>query len=407
MKLIYSFLFFICIWTHSQAQDWVQVASLPNEFSQTYHSFGFGIDGKGYLVSGYSTQADENKNFYQYNPTTDEWTRLDDFPGAARAYAIGDIWDGKAYFGFGRDESNNLNDLWVFDPTNMSWTQLESCPCMARIHPAMIAHNGKVFVGMGGTTNGNAKDWWEYDITSNSWSQKPDFPAPARHHPYQFGIGNYIYTGLGHGSGFISNEWFQYDPINETWLQVADLPSNGRVAGTQFSHNGIGYVLSGENEDHSSMPTGEFWAYDPALDTWEELPPHPDRSRWAPASFVIDGEVYIINGETYVGLGASEFQTAVYKYDLEKGAVNTEEFVKDNTIFQAFPNPFSDALNLKWDAQINSKNVSIQVFDIHNRLILQIDGLHDKIDLSTAPNGLLRVELTTNEKRYFQTVLKQ
>ncbi|MGB0931974.1 MAG: Kelch repeat-containing protein, partial [Chitinophagales bacterium] len=291
MKLIYSLLFFICIWTHSQAQNWNQVASLPSEFDQTHHSFGFGLDGKGYVVSGFSSQADVNKNFYQYDPATDEWTRLDDFPGAARAYAIGDIWDGKAYFGFGTDGDNRLQDLWVFDPADMTWTQLASCPCMGRLHPAMIAHNGKVFVGMGGTDDGNAKDWWEYDMESDSWAQKPDFPAAARHHPYQFGIGEYVYTGLGHGDGFISNEWFRYDPATEAWLQVASLPDQGRVAGTQFSHNGIGYVLSGEGEEHNSLPTGEFWAYDPDSDRWEELPPHPERSRWAPASFIIDGEV--------------------------------------------------------------------------------------------------------------------
>ena len=407
MKLIYNVLFFICIWTHSQAQDWEQVASLPDEFNQTHHSFGFGLDGKGYIVSGLSSQADENSHFYQYDPVSNEWTRLEDFPGGARAYAIGDIWNGKAYFGFGTDGNNRLQDLWVFDPADRTWTQLESCPCVGRSHPALIALNGKIFVGMGSTDDGNAKDWWEYDMASNSWTQKPDFPAPARHHPYQFGIGEYVYAGLGHGDGFISNEWFRYDPLTETWLQVANLPSQGRVAGTQFSHNDIGYVLSGEGEDHRSMPTGEFWAYHPDLDIWEELPPHPERSRWAPASFILDGEVYVINGQTRLDLGDSYFQTTVYKYDLEWEAVNVEGFVKSETVFQAFPNPFSDALNLKWNVEIQTKDAAIRVFDIHNRLLFETNGLQDKIDLSTLPNGLLHVELTIDEKRYLKMVLKE
>jgi len=63
------------------------------------------------------------------------------------------------------------------------------------------------------------------------------------------------------------------------------------VAGTQFSYNGFGYVLSGDGDNHGSMNTGEFWAYDPVTDTWDELPPHPEGSRWAPASFIIDGEL--------------------------------------------------------------------------------------------------------------------
>ena len=38
------------------------------------------------------------------------------------------------------------------------------------------------------------------------------------------------------------------------------------------------------------METGEFWAYDPVSNTWEARPDHPGQSRWAPASFIIDGE---------------------------------------------------------------------------------------------------------------------
>ena len=132
------------------------------------------------------------------------------------------------------------------------------------------------------------------------WSQKDNFPSLPRHHPYQFGIGDYVYTGFGHGNG-IFNDWYRYDIAGETWTQVASLPAEGRVAGTQFSHNGMGFVLSGDGEDHQSMETGEFWAYDPVADTWLELPPHPEGSRWAPASFIIDGEAYIINGPSFSG----------------------------------------------------------------------------------------------------------
>ena len=309
MKNLYT-LFFLCMCFQLQAQDWVQVTSLPNAFNATHHSFAFSFDDMGYIVTGNSVDG-ERDDFYQYNPVTDTWTELTPFPGGARGFAIGDTWDGKAYFGFGSDGTSRLNDLWVFDPSDMSWTELASCPCAARIHPAMIAHNGKVFVGLGGSSTGNMKDWWEYDIALNTWSQKDDLPSLRRHHPFQFGIGDYVYTGFGHGNG-IFNEWFRYDIAGETWTQVATLPAEGRVAGTQFSYNGIGYVLSGDGEDHNSMETGEFWAYDPVTDTWEELPPHPEGSRWAPASFIIDGEVYIINGTSFSG-----YVSEVYKFNLE------------------------------------------------------------------------------------------
>ena len=308
MKLVYIFLLFFCFQLH--AQQWVQVSSLPSEFSETHHSFGFSFNNMGYLVTGNSPTGMKD-DFYQYDPVNDTWTMLEPFPGGGRGFAIGDTWDGNAYFGFGSDGSVRLNDLWVFDPVDMTWTELASCPCEARIHPAMIAHNGKIFVGLGGSSNGNLDDWWEYDIASDSWSQKDNLPSLPRHHPYQFGIGDNVYTGLGHGNG-IFNNWFRYNMLEEKWTEVASLPAEGRVAGTQFSYNDLGFVLSGDGEDHSSMENGEFWAYDPEKDTWQEWPAHPGNSRWAPASFIINGEVYIINGTSF-----GTYIKDVFKFNLE------------------------------------------------------------------------------------------
>ena len=201
--------------------------------------------------------------------------------------------------GFGLSNSGYLNDLWMYDPATGEWTEKASCPCTARTHPAFIAEDGKVFVGLGGGPNGDMDDWWEYDMATDSWSQKPDFPASERHHPYQFGIDGMIYVGFGHNGPNIYNEMYRYDPSTEQWTEVATLPAEGRVAGTQFSYGGKGYALSGDGDDHSSMDEGEFWQYDPTSDDWFQWPSHPGMSRWAPASFVLNDEVYLVNGMSY------------------------------------------------------------------------------------------------------------
>ncbi len=293
-------------------KSWQQVSSLPSEF-RTHHSFGFSLNGNGYLVTGDS--GIPRKDFYEYNPVSDQWTRLDDYPGPPRTYGIGDVWNGKAYLGFGGSGENSyLNDLWVFDGNTKIWSQLASCPCEPRLHPAMVAGDGKIYVGLG-NNSANLKDWWEYDIATNTWLQKIDFPAEPRHHPYQFGIGEYVYTGFGHGSQIYKN-WFSFKPATGEWTKMADIPGQARVAGTQFSYEGRGYVLSGDGANHSSMEKGEFWRYDPINNDWEQLPPHPGRSRWAPASFVIDGEVYLING-TILANNALSYQPEVYKFNLK------------------------------------------------------------------------------------------
>lgn len=377
MKLVY--IFFLCMCFQVQAQDWVQVTSLPNAFNETHHSFAFSFDDMGYIVAG-NSDSGVRDDFYQYNPVTDSWTELTPFPGKARGFAIGDTWDGKAYFGFGNDGTSRLNDLWVFDPSNMSWTELASCPCAERTHPAMIAHNGKVFVGLGSSASGNMNDWWEYDIALNTWSQKDDLPSLPRHHPYQFGIDDHVYTGFGHGNS-IFNDWFRYDIVGKTWTQVATLPAEGRVAGTQFSYGGLGYVLSGDGDNHGSMNTGEFWAYEPLTDTWDELPPHPEGSRWAPASFIIDGEVYIINGTSF-----SEYVTEIYKFDLNP-VLSTHELT--NLSISIYPNPAIDIIkidvpgNLKYDANL---------YDFNGRVIISTTN-KSVIEIQTLPLGVYFIEI--------------
>jgi len=379
MKLVY--VLFLCMYFQVQAQDWVQVTSLPNAFNETHHSFAFSFDDMGYIVAG-NSDSGMRDDFYQYDPVNDSWTELTSFPGAARGFAIGDTWDGKAYFGFGYDGTSLLNDLWVFDPSNMSWTELASCPCAERTHPAMIAHNGKVFVGLGGGGSlGNLKDWWEYDIASNTWSQKDDLPSLGRHHPYQFGIGDYVYTGFGHGDG-IFNDWFRYDIAVETWTQVATLPAEGRVAGTQFSYDGLGYVLSGDGDDHGSMNTGEFWAYDPLTDTWDELPSHPEGSRWAPASFIINGEVYIINGTSF-----SQYVTQIYKFDLNP-VLSTHELT--NSSIRIYPNPAIDIINIDVPKNLNYE---ANLHDLNGRLISSMTN-KSVIEIQNVPHGIYLIEIT-------------
>ncbi|MFT6334397.1 MAG: N-acetylneuraminic acid mutarotase [Saprospiraceae bacterium] len=290
-------------------QEWKSIASLPDNFN-TDHSFAFAIDGTGYIVAG-TNASGASASFYSYDPDADEWTKKEDFPGTARGFAIGEVWNGKAYFGFGLGGGVRQDDLWEYDPVTDAWTQLASCDCEPRIHPAMVALNGEIYVGLGGTPNGNSNDWWVYNIDDNEWEERERFPAAPRHHPFQFTDGEYVYVGFGHGDDFISNQWYRYNTLDDTWIEVQTLPSEGRVAGTQMSYNGLGLILSGDGDNHSNMETGEFWLYEPIPDEWTALPPHPGESRWAPASFILNDEMYLLNGERN-----GFYYTDNYKFDL-------------------------------------------------------------------------------------------
>jgi len=282
--LIFSFLLISC---SIFSQDWNQLNDPP---FLKHHSNGFGYGDKAYILEGTNTE-DVSKEFWEYSASTDSWVQLDDFPGVGRSLAIGDDWNGKYYYGFGFGINGGLNDLWEFDPETMSFTELPSCPCVGRGHPSLIAHNDKIYIGAGSTNNGDVKDWWEYDMITQEWKQGPDIPGDDRHHTFHFAMDDYYYIGGGH----IAN-WNRYEPETQTWTSISALPQ-GRVAGTQFNHDGFGYVLGGDDAGHRNVSDREsFMRYNPDEEMWEYLPSLPNGSRWAPSSFIINDEVYFFGG---------------------------------------------------------------------------------------------------------------
>ncbi|MFK7770862.1 MAG: kelch repeat-containing protein [Saprospiraceae bacterium] len=408
-KYLFTLIFSITYLISINAQTWELLNESPY---RSHHSIGFALDGVGYSVTGSINEVPSSR-FYSYNPTADEWTQKTDFPGPSRGFGIGDTWDGKAYIGFGTSQNGPLNDLWVFDPDADTWTELASCPCDARLHPAFIANQGKVFVGMGNGNSGNMNDWWEYDIASNTWSQKPNFPDLPRHHPYQFAVGDYVYTGLGHGNNTatgvnIFDELYRYDPQTETWDQMKTLPAEGRVAGTQFSYDGKGYVLSGDGDDHSVMPFGSFWEYDPLEDKWNGMPSHPGSSRWAPSSFVIDDFIYFYNG---LSLSLVE-DLNVYRFYLGEGdpPTSVEELANDEIIVS--PNPTQDKVNIQL-ANPSAVIKNLSLFNLSGQLILERTGLNNvytnniTFNIESVPNGVYYLKIELDDEVISHKIVKQ
>ena len=339
----------------ASAQYWNEVASMPGP--GRHHPVNFVLGGYGYAVTGSTSTSGTSDDFYRYDPEQDSWTVLPDFPGVDRSYAYGGASDGLGYLGFG-SAGSALADLWQYDPSSQQWTQLPSLPASGRQHPAfVITDDAKIFVGMGNAA-GNFRDWWEYDIATQQWTRKADLPGPARHHPYYFNIGRYPYVGFGHGAG-IFKDFYRFDPDSNEWTRLADFPGEGRVAGQQFSYNGKGYVLSGQGDDHDYLPTGEFWEYEPAQDTWSPLPAHPGRGRWAPGSFVIGDAVYFMAGET-----PAQLEHDVWKFDLGRVAAGPQPGAGAAGSLTLAPNPSPGR-------ELRLRNVPAEPFAIE---LIGVDG---------------------------------
>ena len=305
----------------TQSQSWTTSSNFIGD--GRHHPITFSNDNFGFVVSGSYLN-----DVFKYDKLNDTWTQLQDFPGQGRGYGYAVSIGNDAYVGFGSTDNGQFpTNWWKYDMLTDTWFQLSSFIGDGRNHPAMVVVNNKIYVGCGSNDNGNLGDWWEYDIIADSWSQKSDIIGYNRHHPFYFGIGDYAYVGFGHGSTFgpgsnpnsnnyIYNDFYRYNPQNNSWTQLSNFPSEARVAGTQFSYEGKGYILSGDGDDHNPLSYGEFWQYDPTNDSWTQLPSHPGDAIWAPGSFVIGCDAYFLLGENN-NYNNPILPIAMYKYKLD------------------------------------------------------------------------------------------
>ncbi len=305
-----------------------------------HHPITFSINGKGYIFAGVADEFD----MWRFDPLTKKTVKFDVPENAEkppwRTYAYGVAIGDTAYLGFGLSDGVPLSDWWKYEPDENKFTQLASLPSFGRWHPAMVSYKANrgagdewfILISCGSSqAKGNLKETWEYSVRQDKWTQRDDIPAPPRHHPYYFDAitaegKHYAYVGFGHAygsDGYIKKDLHRFDPETLKWDTMKDFPGEKRVAGTQFSYSfGIerrGYVLSGDGDNHGYMATGELWEYNPNRDTWRKLKPHPGNSRWAPGSFVIDCNVYLIAGYDRK-TGAKNRD--IYKYNIGFGCTN-------------------------------------------------------------------------------------
>jgi len=351
------------------SQAWEQLNDTP---FLKHHSNGFGFEDKAYIFEGtFENDGPQgiSNEVWEYDPSVDSWTRLEDFPGEGRSIAIGDDWNGKYYYGFGRGVGGAKNDLWVFDPVDKSHRQLPSCPAVGRAHPALIAHNDKIHMGSGTSDNGDVDDWWEFDIATEVWTQLEDIPGGNRHHPFFFAHENKVYLGGGHRFN-----WLSYDLETGDWEEINNEPA-GRVAGSQLTYKGKGLLVGGDDANHVHVPDFEtFMSYDPTTDSWTYLPQLPNGSRWACSSFIINDQLY------YFG-GLSDFMNgdvSMWKFDLTfidclpvQGLSATTVSETTASIIWSASNNTTISDTLKW------REVGSDVWnDVPNpQAVLVIDGL--------------------------------
>jgi gliding motility-associated-like protein len=279
-------------WEYDPANtNWVQKAPYPGYLGWGGGKAAFAIGSKGYVGLGFGPGDQWLKEFWEYDPATNVWTRKADFGGNGREAAVGFSIGSLGYVGVGFSGGRNsvpaisaYQDFWEYNPATNSWTRKADFAGNGSIFKAGFATNTKGYVGLGQSSN----EFWEYNPGSNTWVRKADYPG---------GVGGYEGTNalvindkgyLGLGSGGNPN-FFEYNPANNAWTRLADFPAiiqdefdptqfgQGRVKNIAFSFGSKGYLGQGQVRCTPNYYCGnfgrDFWEFNPQNEGTSCIPP--------------------------------------------------------------------------------------------------------------------------------------
>jgi hypothetical protein len=208
------------LWEYdTDTEEWTQLADCPCQ--PRYHPAFIQLSDKIYV--GMGNNPTNLNDWWEYDILSDTWTQKDDLPGPVRHHPFYFGIDGIAYVGFGHgDNVNNIvnifNDFYKFDPSTDEWTQLNDFPGEARVAGTQFDYNGKGYVLSGDGDNHSFMaegEFWEYAPETDEWSQLTSHPGSSRWAPGNFVIDNYVYFMCGLSNIQLESDMmrFELEPI--------------------------------------------------------------------------------------------------------------------------------------------------------------------------------------------------
>ncbi len=231
-------------WRYDYSGDsWMEVALFPG--STRVYPFGFTIGGKGYIGSGSSLDNSSGvplRDFYEYNPVTNSWTKLNDYPGNVQKGFVGwsEVLNDKAFVTF-----SNM-DFYSYVPSANLWTKLPNPPGQLYSNPASFVIGNIIYVIGGVDISNNYKsEVWAYNTSDKTWTRKKDFPGGTRRAAVGLSIEGICYSGLGYNSTTTFKDFWKYYPQSDSWGRMPDFAGAARAGAHCLVINKMAYIGTG------------------------------------------------------------------------------------------------------------------------------------------------------------------
>lgn len=277
----------------------------------------YALVGGGIAEFNGSSLAD----FYLYNISTNEWTRVDDYPAGPHQGMMSFVINGRFFAGFGSPFIQWSNKLYELNLENGTWIPRAEAPFPAAYHQAYVA-NGKAYIFP--AYENQTPSILEYDPDLNSWRIVMSYAAEdVQTYSIGFTIDNVIYHGMGYQNiSSTSKRWYKFDPSTETLTQLNELNVGG--AGRQssaFKIGNTGYM-------YNVSPGRLMIRYDVLTDSWVQMCNFAEERFANSSAFGTDEYGYVVFG-TYSGSSGTISSNQLWQFepvDLSSNIDELEEF---------------------------------------------------------------------------------
>lgn len=270
------------------------------------------LNGEVYVLGGFTPDA--SSSVQAYDPENDSWRDVADFPAVFHhpnvAVVGGTIY--VAGFHLGSSLGDADGRVFAYDPAADAWVPRTSMPVGTERGASCVATLDDDIYVFGGASDVTLPDASVYDTVADEWTPLPPMPA-LREHCVAAGIDGKIYIVSGRANNIqgIQVESWVYDPAGQTYDERSAMPTpRAGAAGATLS--GRIFVFGGEgNPDDPDGIFHDIEVFDPATNSWEEL---PDMTipRHGYAAAAVGDRIYLPGGATAERFGATNFHTVFF-----------------------------------------------------------------------------------------------
>ena len=224
------------VWCYTPETDtWTQKTSLPAAHKSC--AVAFSINGKGYVAGGSSSTMSPEKDFYEYDPSTDSWNRLPDMP-EPRTGAVAFVMGDTAYVGTGWNNYVTRKTFVAYSLTANSWSAMPVPPqdFSERVFSTAFVIGNTGYV-IGGRTDPYDPFYGSGEMLQDLWAYTPCIlPVPR----YTYLVNNTVATFADSSTGATSYHWNFGDGTFSDEKNPVHTFTNGVFNVCQVVSNGCG-----------------------------------------------------------------------------------------------------------------------------------------------------------------------